>query len=134
MQRLQDMGFAEQQAEQCVQRAFGWGAKARSYWRHEKSEQPADLQQLEASLQFLRQLGSGMTEEQLLKVVKAFPEVLGCDVQQQLQGNVDKLQKDWNLQGSVLTKAVLRQPAVLGYNLDCMGDCAGECNRCWARF
>lgn len=36
MQRLQDMGFAEQQAEQCVQRAFGWGAKARSYWRHEK--------------------------------------------------------------------------------------------------
>jgi hypothetical protein len=36
MQRLQDMGFTEQQAEQCVQRAFGWGPKARSYWRHEK--------------------------------------------------------------------------------------------------
>jgi hypothetical protein len=36
MQRLQDMGFTEQQAELFVQRAFGWGPKARSYWRHEK--------------------------------------------------------------------------------------------------
>jgi hypothetical protein len=36
MLRLQDMGFSEQQAELFVQRAFGWGPKARSYWRHEK--------------------------------------------------------------------------------------------------
>lgn len=97
-----------------------------------QSEQPADLQQLETTLQFLVQLG--LSDEQVAKVVKAFPEVLGCDVQQQLQGNVDKLQADWKLQGCVLVKAVLRQPAVLGYNLDCMGDCAGECNRCWVRF
>jgi hypothetical protein len=101
---------------------------------HLQSEQPADKQQLDAALQFLQQLGSGMSEDQVFKVVKAFPEVLGCDVQQQLQGNMNKLQKDWKLEGSVLVKAVLRQPAVLGYNLDCMGDCAGECNRCWARF
>jgi hypothetical protein len=33
---LQSMGFAEADAETYVQRAFGWGAKARSYWRHEK--------------------------------------------------------------------------------------------------
>ncbi|KAF6265979.1 hypothetical protein COO60DRAFT_1633369 [Scenedesmus sp. NREL 46B-D3] len=128
------MGISEQQAELFVQRAFGWGAKARSYWRQEKSEQPADVVQLDAALDFLRQLGSGMSEDEVSRVVKAFPEVLGCDVQQQLQGNVDKLQKDWNLQDRVLVKAVLRQPAVLGYNLDCMGDCAGECNRCWVRF
>jgi hypothetical protein len=101
---------------------------------HAQSEQPADAAQIEAALQFLQQLGSGMSDDQVFKVVKAFPEVLGCDVQQQLQGNVDKLQKDWKLEGNVLVKAVLRQPAVLGYNLDCMGDCAGECNRCWARF
>eukprot|EP00878_Enallax_costatus_P015621 GHUV01016363.1.p1 GENE.GHUV01016363.1~~GHUV01016363.1.p1 ORF type:complete len:142 (+),score=21.29 GHUV01016363.1:330-755(+) len=36
IQRLQGMGFSEVEAEQRVQRAFGWGAKARSYWRHEK--------------------------------------------------------------------------------------------------
>ena len=28
---------------------------------------------------------------------------------------------------------ILRVPQVLGNNLDCVGDCAGECNRCWAR-
>lgn len=28
---------------------------------------------------------------------------------------------------------VMRVPQVLGNNLDCVGDCAGECNRCWAR-
>jgi hypothetical protein len=37
-------------------------------------------------------------------------------------------------QGDVLLKAVLRNPPLLGYNVDCMGDCVGECNRCWARF
>lgn len=66
--------------------------------------------------------------------MKLFPEVLGCNVQQQLQGNVDKLQRDWKLQGSVLTNAVLRNPSLLGYNVDCEGNCVGECNRCWVRF
>lgn len=23
---------------------------------------------------------------------------------------------------------------VLGYNVDCEGNCMGECNRCWVRF
>jgi hypothetical protein len=52
-------------------------------------------------------------------------QVLGCDIEGQLQASVDKLQKDWKLQGPVLAKAVLRQPAVLGYNLDCEGSCVG---------
>lgn len=51
-----------------------------------------------------------------------------------LTANVAKLQRDWKLEGQVLARAVARQPAVLGYTIDCMGDCAGECNRCWARF
>jgi hypothetical protein len=33
---LQSMGFAEADAETYVLRAFGWGARARSYWRHDK--------------------------------------------------------------------------------------------------
>lgn len=36
VQRLQCMGFSDQDAERFVQRAFGWGPKAKSYWRHEK--------------------------------------------------------------------------------------------------
>lgn len=36
MERVKGMGFDQVAAETTVQRAFGWGAKARSYWRHEK--------------------------------------------------------------------------------------------------
>jgi hypothetical protein len=64
---------------------------------------------------------------------QAFPEVIGCRTDA-LRGNVGKLTKDWKLEGPVLAAAVVRNPSVLGYTLDCMGDCAGECNRCWARF
>lgn len=64
---------------------------------------------------------------------QAFPELLGC-TQDALRANVAKLRSDWKLDGRVLAGAVARQPAVLGYTLDCGGDCAGECNRCWARF
>lgn len=71
---------------------------------------------------------------QVAKTVKAFPEVLGCAVDSQLQGNVAQLQKEWKLEGDVLRGAVLRNPPLLGYNVDCLGDCAGECNRCWVRF
>lgn len=36
MERVKGMGFDQVAAETTVQRAFGWGAKARAYWRHEK--------------------------------------------------------------------------------------------------
>lgn len=52
----------------------------------------------------------------------------------QLGGNIKKLQAEWKLEGQVLRGAVLRNPALLGYNVDCLGDCSGDCNRCWVRF
>eukprot|EP00879_Flechtneria_rotunda_P017144 GHRR01017955.1.p1 GENE.GHRR01017955.1~~GHRR01017955.1.p1 ORF type:complete len:134 (+),score=49.42 GHRR01017955.1:442-843(+) len=133
MQHVQQLGFDEADAERFVQRAFGWGPKGRAYWRHEKAEQTPNVQQIQAALRFLTQQ-LGMADEQIVKLIKAFPEVLGCDVEQQLQGNVNKLGEEWRLQGDVLQRAVLRNPAVLGYTVDCEGNCAGECNRCWARF
>lgn len=45
-----------------------------------------------------------------------------------------ELEKTWKMKGPVLTKTLMRRPDVLGYNIDCLGDCAGECNRCWVRF
>jgi len=36
VQHIQSLGFPEEDADRFVQRAFGWGAKAKSYWRHEK--------------------------------------------------------------------------------------------------
>lgn len=129
MVQLKDVGFEDADADKIVARAFGWGSQA--YWRREKVDETPDPERAAAALQLLRDIGVG--DDDVAKVVKAFPEVLGCSPEA-LKGNVAKLEKDWKLQGQVLAKAVVRQPAVLGYTVDCMGDCVGECIRCWARF
>ena len=69
-----------------------------------------------------------------VQAVKTFPEVLGLPVEQQLQRNVEKLKIDWKMTDKVIPNVVKRQPAVLGYNVDCEGNCQGDCNRCWVRF
>lgn len=90
------------------------------------------VKQVQAALAYLNELG--IQEQDMAKVLKSFPELVGCRVEQQLRANVHKLQNEWKLKDAVLAKAILRNPSVLGYTVDCMGDCAGECNRCWARF
>jgi hypothetical protein len=55
---------------------------------------------------------------------QAFPELLGCGPDR-LRGNVEHLRSAWKLDGPVLAAAVVRQPTLLGYTIDCMGDCAG---------
>ncbi|KAI8469146.1 MAG: hypothetical protein J3K34DRAFT_470176 [Monoraphidium minutum] len=127
--QLEEFGLAAADAERIVARAFGWATQA--YWRREKVEEPPSAARAAAAVGLLR--GLGISDAELPRVIKSFPEVIGCSVEA-LQGNVAKLQKDWKLEGQVLAKAVVRQPAVLGYTVDCMGDCIGECNRCWARF
>jgi len=67
-------------------------------------------------------------------VLTKFPEVLALDVASQLQKNVDTLQSQWFVRGLALKKLLRTQPQVLGYNVDCGGDCQGDCNRCWVRF
>jgi hypothetical protein len=103
-----------------------------AYWRREKVEEPPDAARTAEALRVLRE-DAGLSDAELPRAVKAFPEVVGC-APAALRANLDKLRADWKLEGQVLAKAVARQPAVLGYTIDCLGDCAGECNRCWARF
>eukprot|EP00877_Chromochloris_zofingiensis_P009841 jgi/Chrzof1/510/Cz01g18140.t1 len=127
---LTDLGVAEDQAERYIARAFGWGSQA--YWRGEQVQVAPSVKQVQAALAYLNELG--IQEQDMAKVLKSFPELVGCRVEQQLRANVHKLQNEWKLKDAVLAKAILRNPSVLGYTVDCMGDCAGECNRCWARF
>ena len=68
------------------------------------------------------------------QAVKSFPEVMALPVEEQLQHNVEKLKKDWKMTDKVIPNVIKRQPAVLGYNVDCEGNCQGDCNRCWVRF
>ena len=68
------------------------------------------------------------------QAVKTFPEVMALPVEEQLQHNAEKLKKDWKMTDKVIPSVIKRQPAVLGYNVDCEGNCQGDCNRCWVRF
>ncbi|KAG2448931.1 hypothetical protein HYH02_006279 [Chlamydomonas schloesseri] len=125
------LGFGADECSRLLARAFGWTTQA--FWRREKVQELPSPDQVCEALAFLA-ADLGMSTEEQVKTVQAFPEVLACDTETRLRVNVGQLQKQWRLQGATLTKAVLRQPQVLGYSVDCSGDCIGECNRCWARF
>ena len=72
------------------------------------------------------------------KVLGKVPEVLGCDVETRLKVNVAHIQKTCFMKPNTknFRNYINRVPQVLGNNLDCAAqglNCAGECNRCWAR-
>ncbi len=67
-------------------------------------------------------------------MLKKFPEVIRMPVDR-MRANVDFIQKTYPvLKGSVLLASLTEQPAALGYDVDCGGDCLSECDRCWVRF
>ncbi len=69
-------------------------------------------------------------------VVEAFPECLALPGEPggAIRGVLAKLKQDWKMTGGTAARAVGRTPRVLGYTIDCLGDCVGECDRCWVRF
>ncbi|PQQ12348.1 uncharacterized protein Pyn_11889 [Prunus yedoensis var. nudiflora] len=44
------------------------------------------------------------------------------------------LEKEWGIKGKSLRNLLLRNPRVLGFNVDCKGDFMAQCTRCWVRF
>eukprot|EP00955_Chlamydomonas_euryale_P097090 365052-Chlamydomonas_euryale.AAC.21 len=72
----------------------------------------------------------------LVKVVKAFPEVLSCSIEELLRPNVARFEKEWFMKGPVLAKAIVRKPTLLGLYVDCStvgsGSCMGQCSKCWS--
>ncbi|RZB86388.1 hypothetical protein D0Y65_026446 [Glycine soja] len=75
-----------------------------------------------------------ITDDDLSKLLKKFPEVLGCNLEEELKGNVKILEEQSCIKGNSLRKLLLRNPKFLGYNVDCKGDYIAQCTRCWARF
>jgi len=108
--------------------------------------------------------GVGVKGPDAIKVLKKFPEVIACSVEERLQENIRKLERDWKIKGPAATNVIKRQPQVrppvlcemlalactecqatstlsltcgvqvLGYVIDCQGNCEGQCNRCWVRL
>ncbi|XP_051149972.1 uncharacterized protein LOC127264469 [Andrographis paniculata] len=129
-QALSTFGFDSAEEDKILGKAFGQIHSP--YWGEERKKEAPTLEAVSEILSYLKELG--LTDEDISKLLKKFPEVLGCSLENELRTNVQILEKEWSIKGKTLRNLLLRNPRVLGYNIDCKGDCMAQCTRCWARF
>jgi hypothetical protein len=94
------------------------------------------MERVRASLSFLRSEPLELSDNEIAGVLKVFPECLNLDVEKRMRANLTYLAASWPAfkDSKRLKAAVLDKPSILGFSVDCGGDCVSECNRCWARF
>ncbi|CAA0394322.1 unnamed protein product [Arabidopsis thaliana] len=122
--------FSVEEKDKILGKAFGHIHSP--YWTEERVKENPKVETLNQILEFLRSLG--LSDEDLHKVMKKFPEVLGCSLEEEMKPNIGILENQWGITGKQLRNLLLRNPKVLGYNVDCKGDCVAQCTRCWVRF
>uniref|UniRef100_A0A1D1ZG34 4-hydroxy-3-methylbut-2-en-1-yl diphosphate synthase n=1 Tax=Anthurium amnicola TaxID=1678845 RepID=A0A1D1ZG34_9ARAE len=127
---VSSLNFTREEADGMLGKAFGWVHSP--YWGEERQKEVPKNEGVNAMLEFLRSLG--LSNDDLHKLLKKFPEVLGCSLDDEVKLNIGVLEKEWGIKGKTLRSLLLRNPKVLGYNVDCKGDCIAKCTRCWARF
>lgn len=127
---LSIFNFTIEEQDKILGKAFG---QVRSpYWGEERKAEIPNYEMVNQILEYLRSLS--LSDDDLCKLLKKFPEVLGCNLEIELKNNVQILEKEWGITGKSLRNLLLRNPKVLGYNVDCKGDCMAQCTRCWVRF
>ncbi|XP_020104101.1 uncharacterized protein LOC109721091 [Ananas comosus] len=129
-QILSGLNFSADEADRMLKKAFGWVHSP--YWSEERKTEIPKIEIVNEILDYIRSLG--LSDEDLHKLLKKFPEVLGCSLDNEVKANVGTLEKEWGIKGKALRNLLLRNPKVLGYNVDCRGDCMAKCTRCWVRF
>lgn len=127
---LSSYGFGSDEQDKILGKAFGQIHSP--YWGDERKKEVPKFEAVSEILSYLKDLG--LTDDDLGKLLKKFPEVLGCSLENELKPNVQILGKEWGIKGKTLKNLLLRNPKVLGYNIDCKGDCMAQCTRCWVRF
>lgn len=129
-QTLSALSFSTAEAEMMLRKAYGWVHSP--YWGEERKKEVPRNEILNALLEYLK--GLGLSDDDLHKLLKKFPEALGCHLDDEVKMNVATLGSEWGIKGKALRNLLLRNPKVLGYNVDCKGDCMAQCTRCWVRF
>lgn len=122
--------FSIEEQDKILGKAFGQIHSP--YWGEERKVEIPEYDIVNEILEYLRSLS--LSDDDLAKLLKKFPEVLGCSLENELKNNVQILENQWGITGKPLRNLLLRNPKVLGYNVDCKGDCIAQCTRCWARF
>ncbi|KAL2520097.1 Mitochondrial transcription termination factor family protein [Forsythia ovata] len=128
-QALAAFGFTNEAAEKTLGKAFGQIHSP--YWGEERKKEVPRIEVVNEILNYLK--GLGLKDDDIGKFLKKFPEVLGCNLENELKSNVQILENQWGIKGKSLKNLLLRNPRALGYNVDCKGDCMAQCTRCWAR-
>lgn len=129
-QSLSAFKFNVEEEDKILGKAFGQIHSP--YWGEERKKEVPTFELVNEVLDYLRSLS--LSDDDLSKLLKKFPEVLGCSLEEELKTNVQVLEKEWGIKGKSLRNLLLRNPRALGYNIDCKGDCMAQCTRCWARF
>uniref|UniRef100_A0A7N0RJ72 Uncharacterized protein n=1 Tax=Kalanchoe fedtschenkoi TaxID=63787 RepID=A0A7N0RJ72_KALFE len=128
-QALSSFNFEHEEEDKILGKAFG--QLHSPYWGEERAREVPEYKTVTAILNYL---SLTLTDEDLAKLLKKFPEVLGCSLEDEVKNNVALLEKEWGIAGKQLRNLLLRNPKVLGYNVDCKGSCVAQCTRCWVRF
>ncbi|XP_068322611.1 uncharacterized protein [Pyrus communis] len=123
-------GISIEEGEKTLGKAFGLVHSP--YWGENRKTEVPKFETVNETLDYLRSLN--LSDDDLCKLLKRFPEALGCDLERELKSNVQILENEWGIKGKSLRNLLLRTPRVLGFNVDCKGDCMAQCKRCWVRF
>ncbi|PRQ19606.1 putative transcription regulator mTERF family [Rosa chinensis] len=127
---LSALSISNEEGDKILGKAFGLIHSP--YWGEERKNKVPKFEIVCEKMDYLRSLN--LSSDDLGKLLKKFPEVLGCNLEHELKTNVQVLEKEWGIKGKSLRNLLLRNPRVLGYNVDCKGDCMAQCTRCWVRF
>ncbi|XP_027092416.1 uncharacterized protein LOC113750016 isoform X1 [Coffea eugenioides] len=122
--------FTVEEEDKILGKAFGHIHSP--YWSEERKMEVPRFDVVSEILSYLRSLN--LADDDLSKLLKKFPEVLGCSLEDELKNNVKVMENEWGIEGKTLKNLLMRNPRVLGYNVDCKGDCMAKCTRCWVRF
>jgi hypothetical protein len=129
-QALSVFNFSDEEKDKILGKAFGLVHSP--YWGEDRKKEVPKFETVNEILEYLRSLN--LSDDDLSKLLKKFPEVLGCNLEEELKVNIKILEQQWSIEGKSLRNLLLRNPKVLGYNVDCKGDCMAQCTRCWVRF
>ncbi|KAI3686860.1 hypothetical protein L1987_80549 [Smallanthus sonchifolius] len=122
--------FTTEEEDKILGKAFG--LLHSPYWGEEREKVVPEFEKIDAIIDYLTCLG--LSDDDVIKILKKFPEVVGCSLENELKTNIQILEKQWSIKGKSLRNLLLRNPKVLGYIVDCKGDCMALCTRCWVRF
>ncbi|OMP04776.1 Transposase (putative), gypsy type [Corchorus capsularis] len=94
-QALSAFRFSMDEQDKILGKAFGHVHSP--YWGEERKKEVPKYEIVNEILDYLRSLS--LSDDDIYKLLKKFPEVLGCSIEHELRTNVQILEKEWGIKG-----------------------------------